>query len=217
MHKPNNILESDVKDELGWDLRIDDSRIIVKAADGRVTLSGAVPTYDDLMLATEDARRVGGVTAVENELLVGRAAEAFADVDVAASCEAALARDQFVPKGAVSVAVTDGWVTLTGKVRHHYQRQAAKHAVRHVDGVAGVTDKIAITSEPIPSDVVDRIRLALQRAAIVDDSLIDVTNSGHTIYLDGTAGSWAARRAAEDAAWAAPGVHEVVDRVEITP
>ena len=45
MHKPNNLLEEDVKEELEWDPMVDDGRIIVKANDGQITLSGAVPSY----------------------------------------------------------------------------------------------------------------------------------------------------------------------------
>jgi osmotically-inducible protein OsmY len=215
MHKPNNILEADVEDALDWDYRVDDSRIVVKAKDGRVTLNGTVPTYYVSTLAEEDVWGVGGVTAVDNGLLVGLVGAAIADGDIAAASMRALDRDKFVPKGAVSASVTDGWVMLTGEVRHHYQRQAAEHAVRHVDGVLGITDKVGLSSEPIPSDVVDRIKKAFRRNAIIDDSLIVVTNSGHTIYLDGTTDSWAARQAADDAAWAAPGVDDVIDRLVI--
>ena len=215
MHKNNNILVADVKEELDWDFRVDHSRIVVKAKDGRVTLSGTVPTYHESKLAEEGVRTVGGVTAVDNELLVGLVGAAIADADVAAACTRALDADKFVPKGAVRASVTDGWVTLTGDVRHHFQRQAAEHAIRRVDGVLGVTDKVGISSEPIPSDVVNRINKAFRRNAIIDDSLITVTNTGHTIYLDGTTDSWAAREAADDAAWAAPGVDDVIDRLVI--
>jgi osmotically-inducible protein OsmY len=51
MHKPNNIVEHDVKDELDWDPLLDNSRIVVKASDGEVTLTGAVPTYYESVLA----------------------------------------------------------------------------------------------------------------------------------------------------------------------
>jgi osmotically-inducible protein OsmY len=217
MHKPNNLVESDVREALEWDLPLDDTRIVVSAKDGVVTLSGAVSTYYDSVLAQEDAYGVGGVTAVNNELLVGGVGEAIADADIAADCMAALDRDRFVPKGAVSASVDGGWVTLAGEVRHHFQRQAAEHAINRIDGVLGITNKIAITSDPIPSDVVSRINKALRRSAIVDDSLINVSNSGHTIYLDGTTASFAAKRQAEDAAWDAPGVSDVVDRLVVVP
>ena len=217
MHKPNNLLEDDVRDQLDWDGLLDDSRIVVKAKDGRVTLSGAVPTYYESTLASEDAWSVGGVSALDNELLVGLAGEAVADVDVAADCVAALDADKVVPKGAVTPVVTGGWVTLRGEVRGHFQRKAAELVVRRVDGVLGITNEIKLTSGPIPSDVADRINKAFRRNAIIDDSLIKVSNKDHTIYLDGTVDSWNALQTATDVAWAAPGVTEVVDRLMIVP
>ena len=217
MHKPNNLLELDVKDELDWDPMIDDDRIVVKADDGRVTLTGTVPSYYEATRAADDAWTVGGVRDVDNELLVGLLGDAITDTDIMAACVIALDADKFVPPGSVTAVADRGWVTLTGQVRHHYQRQAAKHAVRQVDGVLGVTDDIEISSEPIPSDVADRINNAFRRNAIIDESLIDVSNTGHTIYLDGTVGSYQAREQAVQTAWDAPGVTDVVDRLVIAP
>jgi osmotically-inducible protein OsmY len=215
MHKPNNILEHDVKEELDWDPVVDDSRIVVKAKDGRVNLSGTVPTYFQSTVASDDAWSVGGVKAVDNELLVGLVGGAIADVDIEDDIATALDADKFVPKGSVSASVTGGWVSLTGEVRHHAQRQAAEFAARKVDGVLGITNKVTISSNPIPSDVVDRINKAFRRNAIIDDSVIEVSNTDHTIYLDGSTTSYAAREAAENAAWMAPGVYDVIDRMVI--
>ncbi len=135
MHKPNNLLESDVQDELDWDPLFDNSRIIVKANDGKVTLTGAVDTYHDSLLASDDAWSIGGVRSVDNELLVGLVGDAIADSDITTECIDALDRDRFVPTGAVSVTVVDGWVTLRGEVHRHFQREAAHHAVSRVNGV----------------------------------------------------------------------------------
>ena len=79
MHKPNNLLEIDVRGEFGWDPLLDATRIVVHADDGKVTLSGVVPTYYETVLADEDASRVGGVTSVDNQLLVGILGEATVD------------------------------------------------------------------------------------------------------------------------------------------
>jgi osmotically-inducible protein OsmY len=217
MHKPNNLLESDVRASLDWDPGLDNSRIVVTADDGRVTLSGSVPTYYEEVRATDDAWTVGGVKALEDNLLVGLLGDAIADADIAADCEAALDRDRVVPHGSVTATVLEGIVTLRGEVRHHHQRRAAEFAVNRVDGVLGVENLIAISSDPIPSDVADRINKAFERSAIIDNSRITVTSDGHTINLDGTVGSYAARRQAEDTAWAAPGVTEVEDHLVIEP
>jgi osmotically-inducible protein OsmY len=71
MENPNNSLKSDIDEELDWDPMLDDSQIAVNVEDGRVTLSGAVPTYYEANLAEQDARSVRGVKAVDNDLLVG--------------------------------------------------------------------------------------------------------------------------------------------------
>jgi len=217
MHKPNNLLESDVKSELDWDPALDSAQVIVKADEGVVILTGAVPSYYDSLVASDDAWSVGGVKAVDNELLVGFAGEAIADADVAADCVAALDGNRLVPAGAVSVAVFDGWVTLSGTLRRHFQRQAATHSVSRVAGVRGVTDNIVLAGDPVPSDVAERINEAFRRNAIIDDSLIEVSSSGHTIYLDGSTSSWASMDEAVDTAWQAPGVTEVVNRLVIIP
>ena len=217
MHKPTNLLASDVRDELDWDPLLDDKRILVEANEGRITLTGAVDTYFDLIRASEDAQSVRGVKSVDNELLVGPIGEAIADVGIAADCRAALDADRFVPDGAVTVQVTNGWVTLSGHVHRHYQRRAAERAVERLKGVLGLSDDIVVSDEPLPSDVNDKIRKALRRNAMIDDTLIKVSSSDHTVYLDGTSGSWASKKKAEDIAWGVPGVTEVVNRITVLP
>jgi osmotically-inducible protein OsmY len=189
--------------------------MVVEAQEGRITLSRVVPSCYESVLAGEDAARVGGVTMVENRLLVGIAGGAIADADIAADCVAALDHERLVPHGSVHAEVTDGWVTLSGEVRHHLQRRAAEHAVRGVDGVVGLTDAISLTSGPIPSDVVDRIGAAFRRNGVIDDRSIEVTSSDHTAYLDGTVPDRFAMDEAVGTAWLAPGVRDVVNRLVI--
>ena len=217
MHKPNMLLESDVQEELDWDPQIDDTRITIKADSGNVTLSGSVPSYYQATRAADDVTVVGGVTGIDNQLLVGLLGETMNDADIAVASAAAIDADKFVPKGAVAADVLDGYVTLTGTVRRHFERQAAAHAVSRVDGVLGIDDSIALSSDPIPSDVADRIKKAFKRNAIIDDSMIEVSNDGHTIELDGAVNTWTARQAAEDTAWDAPGVTNVVNMLTVVP
>jgi osmotically-inducible protein OsmY len=217
MHKPNTLLESDVQDELDWDPQVDNTRIVVKADAGWVTLTGSVPTFFQATRAGDDALVVGGVTGIDNQLMVGLVGEAIADGEIAVAAASALDADKFVPNGAVTPDVLDGYVTLTGRVRHHFQRQAASHAVSRVDGVLGIDNRVTLSSAPIPSDVAERIRKAFKRNSIIDDSLSEVSNVDHTIELDGSVSSWAARQAAEDTAWDAPGVTYVIDKLVVTP
>jgi len=66
MNKADTFLEMDVTEELDWDPTLDNSQIVVKVNDGRVTLSGVVHTSFDSVRAREDAWRVEGVNAREH-------------------------------------------------------------------------------------------------------------------------------------------------------
>jgi osmotically-inducible protein OsmY len=205
-------LKQDVYDQLGWDLLLDSSRIQVSVDHGEVTLTGAVYTYKESLQAAEDTAAVHGVAAVHNQLLVGPEGEAEADEEIEQECERRLQKEKAVPIGAVTVAVHDGWLTLGGKVRNYFQRVAATRAVREVDGVRGLVDDIKISSDPVPTDIANRIRVALDRNALLQGSSVSVSNVGKTVYLDGSVGSYRAKLEAEDVAWGAPGVDDVVDR-----
>jgi osmotically-inducible protein OsmY len=217
MQKPNHLLEDDVRDTFEFDPALDNHRIAVKADHGRVILTGSVLTYFDRVRAADDAWTVGGVKAVDNEILVGPVGEAINDSEVAARCRDALDHERFVPKASVTVTVTNGDVKLRGEVRNPFQRHAAEDAVMFVEGVLGVENLIAITSEPIPSDVEDRIHQAFKRNAIIDEAKIKITNEGHTIYLTGTVSSAVAMRQAVETASHAPGVREVINDLVIEP
>jgi osmotically-inducible protein OsmY len=68
---------------------------------------------------------------------------------------------------------------------------------------------------PQPADVKSRIESALKRNAELDSEDIRVSVDAGTVTLDGTVDSWRARDAAENAAWSAPGVKFVRDRLSV--
>ncbi|MGO9581551.1 MAG: BON domain-containing protein [Acidimicrobiales bacterium] len=157
-------------------------------------------------------------TARDDEMLVDLVFDALADAEVAADCIAALDADKGIRHEAVKVKVVDGWVTLSGEVQDQDERRAAKYAVGAVDGILGISDHIMIASDDlVASEVVTAIKRAFRRSLFIDESLIRVTAAGDTVYLDGRVDSWDSMREAEDAAWAAPGVTKVVDRLAIFP
>ncbi len=133
MDNPNNSLKSDIGEELDWDPMLDDSQIVVNVQDGRVTLSGAVPTYYEVNLAEQDARSVRGVKAVDNDLLVGPIGESIADADLASRCAAALDADRFVPNGSISVG---SWK----------EEEEAVDTAWGAPGVTDVVDRLIIVS-----------------------------------------------------------------------
>jgi osmotically-inducible protein OsmY len=66
-----------------------------------------------------------------------------------------------------------------------------------------------------PVEIKRRIEEALRRAAELDASRISVEANGSEMILRGTVRSWAERELAEQAAWRAPGVTNVDNRLRI--
>jgi osmotically-inducible protein OsmY len=100
-------------------------------------------------------------------------------------------------------------------VSWQFERNAAEKAVRTLYGVVDVVDNIKLKSQPQPTDVKSRIESALKRNAVLDSKSIRVSVSDGTVTLDGTVDTWWARDTAEDAAWSAPGVRTVLDRLSV--
>jgi osmotically-inducible protein OsmY len=55
----------------------------------------------------------------------------------------ALHWDLAVPRDRVQVSVSDGWVTLTGRVAREYEKARAEADARMIPGVAGVTNHLS--------------------------------------------------------------------------
>jgi osmotically-inducible protein OsmY len=120
-----------------------------------------------------------------------------------------------VPEGAVSVRVEKGWVTLDGSVPWYYQKSACEGAVRKLTGVVGVSNFIKIKPRVEAADVKNKIMAALKRNAEVEADAIRITVKDGTVTIDGKVKAWYERDLVERAAWSAPGVASVIDRVTI--
>jgi len=211
-------LKTAVTDEIAWTPGVNDTNIGVAVTDGAVTLSGEVATYPEKQLAEDAAMRIRGVIAVAEEITVRGTWQHINDTDIARQAGDALARSVRVPDGSVRASVHDHTVTLSGQVPWHYQREAAEYAVRYLNGVAMVNNTVTIHATASADSIKSAITAALMRSAQAEGSHTTVTADGAgAVILDGTVHSWSERRAAADAAWSAPGVTDVTNRVRIQP
>jgi len=210
----NDKLAARVDDELGWDPKIDDSSISVTADGGTVTLRGTVGSFREKREAKKAAERVYGVGKVNNELQVRLMTDgARADAELRGDVLRALALDTLVP-ATIDAKVIDGSVTLTGTAEWQFQRSEAVETAGNVPGVVDVIEEVALTGPPPNAgEVKDAIRSAFERNAKLDAGELSVETSNGTVTVTGTVKSWAEHDEAIDAAWAAPGVRDVDDRV----
>ncbi len=205
-----------VEAELGFDPRIDAKNITVRNVNGEVALNGTVPSYPQYLEAAAAARRVAGVTSVDNHLEVVLPLGDFRDdTMLTTAANEALARNITVPDG-VEATASDGNLTLTGTVAYASQRAAAESAVAALAGVRNVRDDIDISYDADPVDVDLHVQEALERSALVaDDSDVKTETKDGIITLAGHVRTWAEHDAVVDAAWMANGVIDVRDYLHI--
>ena len=212
-------LQSEVLNELACDSTVDATEVGVQVKRGVVTLAGSIPSYPKKLAAIEAAHRVRGVLDVVNNLQVRiPAIWERTDEQVAEAVRQALRADVLVPDQSIQSTVSDGMVTLEGRVDGWPQRVHAEECVQRLTGVKGVVNLISVSRSTARADEIKRqIEGALRRQAEREANRIDVAVSDGIVTLAGTVRSWAERNAIERAAQFVPGVRRVDDRTTLDP
>jgi len=214
--KSDSQLQHDVIAELGGEPSVDHADIGVSVVDGVVTLNGYVKSYAEKIAAERAVRRVAGVDAIAEELKVRFASDPkTADHEIAKRILDMLQWSVLVPDHKVKVKVEHGWVTLSGEVDWHYQSDEARKIASGITGVTGVSNNILVARQVATADVRKRIQDAFERQANLDAAAVTISVDGGKVTLAGKVRAPYERRAAELAAWAAPGVMQVDDRIVV--
>jgi osmotically-inducible protein OsmY len=214
--KSDEDARKDVESELRWDPDVDATDVVVTVRDGVVTLAGFVCSFSEKWEAESAAKRVAGVRGVTNGLETRLPAIGERpDPEIARDAVNALLHE--LPDFAedIQVVVSDGLLTLEGEVGSRQNRQDAAQAVRRVRGVKGVLNTIKARSIVAPEDIHLKIAEALKRSALLNSANIAVEANGNEVVLKGTVRSWAQRKEADEAAWRAPGVTKVDNRITV--
>lgn len=207
MKKSNEKLQKDIQEAIKWEPLLHAAEIGVIIHNGIVTLTGTVDSYAKKRQAEDAAKNVIGVLALVDDLEVKLDSSSIKnDTDVATEVVKALRDNWSVPDNKIKVTVDEGWVTLEGTLHWNYQREAAKNAVRYLNGVRGVINKMKIEAEIKDELEQEKVKQALRRNWAIDADKIHVKAHDKTIILSGIVSSLFQKEEAEKIAWNTPGV-----------
>lgn len=214
--KTDKQLKDEIEEELDFDPTINSAAIGVEVVDRVVTLAGYPSSYAEKLAAERAAQRVAGVKAVVVDMQVRLPSDHVrTDEELAGAVRSMLRWTVGLSEDAVKVQVEKGWVTLRGEVNNAHLKQLAAQTIGHMRSVVGVTNLLGLYGPKAAADVAGKIGRALQRHAEREAKHIQVKVHDGTVTLTGRVGSHAERELARGVAWSAPGVHAVVDDLEI--
>lgn len=220
---------AEVKQALLTDPVTDSYEVQLRVADGVVTLTGMVDSWQEKQLSAQVAKGVKGVKGIRNQIKLSPDDKRL-DSEMVRDIRRRLAADVWVDDGLIEAQVEDAKVTLKGIVGSAWERSRAFSdawvtGVRSVDASAVEVKWWAREGKRRPrqftprtdSDIAEAIRQAFYLDPRVSMFNPKVEVEKGIVTLTGTVNNLAAKRAAEEDATNTVGVWRVRNHLRVRP
>jgi osmotically-inducible protein OsmY len=168
------------------------------------------------MVAMDAIKVISGVRAIADDVHVGAyGGDSRTDTEIAEAVATALSMHQGIDERRIRITVDEGIVTLEGSVNWNFQRRAAAELIKGLKGLRGINNYINVRPDVPPESIQERIRESLRRNARLNADRIMVDVAGSKVMIRGAVSSLSQGEDVEYAAWSAPGVTEVDNKLVI--
>lgn len=190
-----------IERRFAFDPRVPHTNVEAHAKDDVIILAGSVPTYAIKRAAEEIVRHLR-IRSVDNNIVVKT--DPLADALLEEQLEARIDRNPWVAAADVNVEVTDGNVTLLGRVDTELEVLEAELAIADHAGVTDIDNQLSIdglaTAPPGDDEALaTAIDLALSHDPFVDATGVRIEVEDGAVRLAGTVDEPARERAVQAA------------------
>ena len=141
-------IQKDVLTELMHDPHIHASRIGAEVSNGVVTLSGHVESYYVKWKAEKATKRVKGVHALAQEIkVILPGSSTRSDSEIAYQIQSLINWSNIDPDNNIKAKVEEGFVTLSGTVDSHSQKELVQHLIANLIGITGICNLVDMEPE----------------------------------------------------------------------
>ena len=212
-------IKKDTVDQFYWDSRINASNIKVEVYDGKVILTGKVPSYTAKLAAETDTLAIPGVSSVVNNLDIqySPGIKLPTDVELQSNIMNNLVWNPNIDSTNINVSANKGIVTLEGSVDSYWQKILAEELASDMAGVLSIVNKLTVVPSEniIDSSIAKAIVTCFDRNPNINIDSIDVEVEEGIVTLSGTVPNWIAYYDALSSARCTVGVVNVINSLNI--
>jgi osmotically-inducible protein OsmY len=211
-------LEREIEEQLSWDYRLDSSNIQIHVTDGKVLLTGTVPSDTIRVLVTRNVAAIPGVLDVSDQLAVGEPARENIHEDLESKLTLMLKAAKDIDTSHIAVLVVEeGVVMLEGTTDTYLEKKRIEDIVASYIGTVGIENRIRIEPQREVADeaIAQNISTNILSNCIVNPDTIDIKVDSGWATLTGTVPTWTAYNSIYEAVASTYGVTHINLNIDI--